>query len=223
MRAYMARRSFLVQLGGLMVAAPGLSGRGEAGERAPVRSMLEMRRDGVIVQEYDVSCGAAALATLLRFQHGDPVTERQLLRILISRDIYMDDPGRVQAQQGFSLLDLKRAAEARGFTGLGYGDLRLADLLDLAPVITPIAPKGYAHFVVLLGLKGDRLFLADPAFGNITMSAERFNRIWLDVPELGYVAFVVTQGEEVAQAGRLRPNPRVFLMPPPAALRQALF
>ena len=29
------------------------------------------------MQEFDLSCGAAALATILRYQHGDAVTERE--------------------------------------------------------------------------------------------------------------------------------------------------
>ena len=41
--------------------------------REPVRSLLEIRRENVIVQRWDVSCGAAALATLLTYHHGRPV------------------------------------------------------------------------------------------------------------------------------------------------------
>ena len=39
-------------------------GQAPAGERPPVRSLLEMRRDNVVIQEWDLSCGAAALTTL---------------------------------------------------------------------------------------------------------------------------------------------------------------
>lgn len=46
----------------------------------PVRSLLEMRRHNVVVQEWDLSCGAAALTTVLNYQHGDPVTEREVAR-----------------------------------------------------------------------------------------------------------------------------------------------
>lgn len=195
----------------------------EAGERGPVRSMLEMRRDGVIVQDWDLSCGAAALATILRYQHGEPVTEREMLEELIRRDIYIENPELVQIREGFSLLDLKRVVEGRGYNGLGYGNLVFEDVLDLAPVITPITPKGYNHFVVLIGRRGDRILLADPAFGNTTMTEERFRRVWMEVPDLGHVGLIVTRGDSPAPPGRLRPDPRVFLMPPPATVRQSLF
>ncbi len=39
--------------------------------RGPVKSLLEMRQERTVIQEWDLSCGAAALATLLNYQHGD--------------------------------------------------------------------------------------------------------------------------------------------------------
>jgi len=41
-----------------------------AADRTPVKSLLEMRRERVVVQEWDLSCGAAALATILHYQCG---------------------------------------------------------------------------------------------------------------------------------------------------------
>lgn len=194
-----------------------------AQDGGPVRSILEIRRQSVVVQEWDLSCGAAALATILRYQHGDDVSERELVIALISRDIYIANPELVQIREGFSLLDLKRVVEARGYNGFGYGDMSFEDVLDLAPIITPIKPKGYNHFVVLIGRAGDQIQVADPAFGNATMTVARFRRVWMDFPELGHVGFIVTRGEDPAPPGRLRPDPRVFLTPPPAMVRQALF
>ena len=37
-----------------------------------------MRHDNVVVQEWDLSCGAAALATILNYQYDDPVSEREI-------------------------------------------------------------------------------------------------------------------------------------------------
>ena len=45
-------------------------------ERKPVRSLLEIRQEGVIVQKWETSCAAAALATVLTFSQNDPVTEK---------------------------------------------------------------------------------------------------------------------------------------------------
>ncbi len=47
------------------------------------------------------------------------------------------------------------------------------------PVIVFIEPRGYKHFAVLRGVKGDRIYLADPSRGNIRMPAYRFLDTWL--------------------------------------------
>ena len=51
-----------------------------ADAQAPVKSLLEVRQDRVTVQQWDLSCGAAALATLLKYQYGDPVSERDIAK-----------------------------------------------------------------------------------------------------------------------------------------------
>lgn len=56
-----------------------------AAQSALVRSLLEMRRERVVIQEGDLSCGAAALATILNFQHKDPVNEREIAIALMRK------------------------------------------------------------------------------------------------------------------------------------------
>ena len=82
--------------------------------RHPVRSLLEMRREGVMIQNWDLSCGAAALAILLRYEFGEPVTEREIARGLMRRSEYVAHPELLQVREGFSLLDLKRYVESYG-------------------------------------------------------------------------------------------------------------
>ena len=76
------------------------AGRGVGMAAEPVRSLLEIRRENVIVQKWDISCGAAALATLLTFQHGHPVSEEAVARGMLRRT----DPLRVKYRGGFSLV-----------------------------------------------------------------------------------------------------------------------
>src|SRR6516225_1045297 len=54
-------------------------------EPDPVRSLLEIRRANVMIQNWDLSCGAAALGTLLRYEFGEPVTEKEIARGLMSQ------------------------------------------------------------------------------------------------------------------------------------------
>jgi predicted double-glycine peptidase len=178
----------------------------------PVRSLLELRRDKVVVQDYDISCGAAALATLLTYQHGDPVAEREVAEGLIRREEYLENPELVRIRQGFSLLDLKRFVEGRGYRGRGLGNVALDDLRDLAPAIVPVRFKGYDHFVVFRGERDGRVLLADPAWGNRTMPVERFAAAWLHSPEFGKVAFVVERRDGREPPNRLAPRPDDFIM-----------
>ena len=47
---------------------------------APIRSLQEIRHEGVVIQKWDTSCGAAALATVLTYSLNDPVSEREVAR-----------------------------------------------------------------------------------------------------------------------------------------------
>ena len=182
-----------------------------AGGSGPVKSLLEIRQERVVVQQWDLSCGAAALATILNYQHGDPVSEREIAKGLIEREEYIENPALVRVRQGFSLLDLKRYVEERGYQGIGYGQLTLEDLIEQAPIMVPISSKGYNHFVVFRGALGNRVLLADPAFGNRTMLAARFEDAWLDYPKFGRVGFVVARADDAAPPNQLAPVPSDFV------------
>lgn len=180
--------------------------------REPVVSLLEMRRANVVIQQWDISCGAAALATVLNYQFEDPVSEREIAGQLIRREEYMADPRIVRARMGFSLLDLKNYVDAHGYSGAGYGQLDLGRLVEMAPVIVPVELLGFRHFVVFRGMRGNRVLLADPAFGNRTMPTDRFEAAWIDDAELGRIGFVVTRPGEREHAHRLAPQESDFVM-----------
>jgi predicted double-glycine peptidase len=177
----------------------------------PVKSLLEMRHDRVTIQNWDLSCGAAALATILNYQYGDPVPEREIAKGLIGRDKYLDNPSLVKAQQGFSLLDLKKYVDARGYTGIGYGKLDLDDLIERAPIVVPIRANGYNHFVVFRGIRGNRILVADPAWGNRTLTVDEFEDAWLVYPEFGRIGFVVAQRDATLPENRLAPRSEDFV------------
>ena len=78
-------------------------------------------------------------------------------------------------REGFSLLDLKRYVQAHGFKGEGFGGLDFNDLIERAPIMVPVDALGYNHFVIFRGVMGDRVLLADPAWGNRTMTIDKFS------------------------------------------------
>ncbi len=179
----------------------------------PVRSLLEMRHENVVIQSWDLSCGAAALATLLRNEFGDKITEKDVAHALMRRKEYIEHPQVVQVREGFSLLDLKRYVEKRGYKGMGLGKLEFQDLIEHAPIMVPVDALGYNHFVIFRGVKGNRVLLADPAWGNRTMTIEKFQRMWLNYGEqMGHVGFAVERADGRPPVSRMEPKLSEFVM-----------
>ena len=176
----------------------------------PVISIREKRHQNVVLQQWELSCAAAALATILRYQHGIPATERSVALGLINREEYLSDPTLLRIRQGFSLLDLKRYVDNLGYEGLGLGQLSLQDLVEHAPIIVPVILQGYPHFVVFRGATSNSVLIADPAFGNVTIPIYNFKEGWINYEGINQVGFVVTQSGTVAPPGRLSANAMEF-------------
>jgi predicted double-glycine peptidase len=184
-----------------------------AADRQAVKSLLEIRHENVVIQKWDLSCGAAALATILQYQYGDPSSEKDIARALISRREYIENPELVKIRQGFSLLDLKRYVDSHGYRGIGYGKLTFADLAKKAPVMVPVNFLGYNHFVIFRGVMENRVLLADPGWGNRTMLRDDFENAWLDYGEaIGKVGFVVERRDGTVPPNQLSPKASDFVM-----------
>ena len=180
-----------------------------AGSGARLKSILEFRDENLIRQQYDYSCGAAALATLLRFGLGDPVTEQQIVADLFAGLAKGDAQAR--EKDGFSLFDLQQVAKKRGYQAEGFR-LEPQYIAQLnGPVIVFLETLGYKHFAVLKGVRGDRVYLADPSRGNIRMPAYRFLQAWMR--EGTGIVFVIEPNSAV-------PSGKSVLRPPVAGLTQ---
>jgi len=146
-------------------------------------------------QEYDYSCGSAALATLLNFYLGERLTEQQVIQGLME----YGDSRLIEERRAFSLLDMKQFVSVLGYQGAGY-TAELEDLKTLdKPCIVPIEFYGYKHFVVFRGMYGDHMFFADPFMGNISFTVTEFEKMWHR-----NIVFMVTSGENTLNALRLK-------------------
>jgi len=172
---------------------------------------LEARHENVVLQHYELSCAAAALSTILRYQYGFPATEHSVALGLINRQEYLVNPDLVVLRQGFSFFDMKRFVDSLGYEGVGLGQLAFSDLLEHAPIIVPVNLKGYPHFVVFRGATTNRVLLADPAFGNLTIAVDKFIDGWIEYRDIGRVGFVVTKEGSLAPPGRLLARPAEFV------------
>lgn len=78
----------------VIVSGPGEGIAALSNESVPsVKSILEKRQQNVVLQQWELSCAAAALATILRYQYQMPVTERSVALGLIDRQEYQPIPG----------------------------------------------------------------------------------------------------------------------------------
>ncbi len=180
---------------------------------SPVESVLERRQSHVVVQQWDLSCGAAALATVMNYQHGEAFAEKAVAESMLRRT----DPLTVRVKGGFSLLDMKRFAQRHGYHGRGFMGLPFDQLLARTPAIVPVDLGGYRHFVIVRGALAGVVLVADPAFGNRVLPKADFLRAWL-----GGIAFVVQRRDGLAPPNRLGIEAMDFVRVPPQVLRQAL-
>jgi predicted double-glycine peptidase len=169
----------------LCVFIPGMAAaqNGRAPARDPahqfqkrVWSYQELKRMNIVMQQRDYSCGAAALATVIKYYWGDPATEEQFLNILA--DMLTPEEGRDRVENGLTLTDLRRAAVKAGYLST-IGKLSFDKLTESkVPLIVGITVEGHDHFVVYRGTDWEWVYLADPIRGNIRVPVPEFNRQW---------------------------------------------
>lgn len=142
--------------------------------QVPVLGLTQLKFKNIVRQGFDVSCGAAAAATILTHYYGDEIEERQLVLDMLR----LGDEERIK-RQGFSMLEIKRAVEERGYVVSGFKLNSAEEINKLeAPAITLTNTRGYAHFVVIKGVENGNVLIADPAFGHIARPVEEFSSGW---------------------------------------------
>ncbi len=138
-----------------------------------VVSIAEARYVNLVRQQTDYSCGAASLATILRYAYGMDVDEQSVLEGLMQ----VSNPEIVRSR-GFSLLDLKNYVESLGMRARGYR-INIERLKAVRiPSIVMLDINGYKHFVVLKRIVDDLAFVADPVLGNKAMPIDEFTQAW---------------------------------------------
>lgn len=166
-----------------------LSGIGGARYAVPVTSLKAARFKATLRQQYDFSCGSAAVATLLTYHYGYPVTEQSVFEEMFARG----DQGKIR-REGFSMLDIKNYLGAHQFQADGF-ELPIAKLLESGlPAIVLMVDKGYHHFVVIKGLRDGRVLIGDPSSGTRAVSREYFESAWVNK-----LLFVVHNKQELAR------------------------
>jgi predicted double-glycine peptidase len=150
-----------------------IAGMGSGTYAVPIMSLKEARFKSTVRQQYDFSCGSAAVATLLTYQYGYPISEQTAFEEMYA----LGDQKKIQ-KEGFSLLDIKRFLAAHGFQADGF-ELPLEKLEETKiPAIALISNNGYNHFVVIKGIHDGRVLVGDPSVGTHTIPQRQFEKLW---------------------------------------------
>jgi hypothetical protein len=151
-----------------------------------VDSFQEKKYKTTFPQQYDFSCGSAALATLLTYNYNIPVSEQYVFK-----DMIENGDKKVISESGFSLLDIKNFLTRRGLDSNGYR-APLSKLEQVGvPAIVLVNVRGYSHFVVLEGIRGGWVLLSDPANGMRSEPIGEFENQWT-----GIFFLIVTNAEQ---------------------------
>lgn len=156
----------------------------------PVDSLKTMRFRSVVAQQYDFSCGSAALATLLTYHYGRPTPETEAFDGMFK----VGDQEKIRAQ-GFSMLDMKRYLETRHALAADGFRVSMKEFEALGvPAIAMIETRGYRHFVVVKGMEDGRVLVGDPAHGLRTYSQREFERL-----RVNDILFIIRDELDVAK------------------------
>lgn len=165
----------------------------------PIQSIRERKFEHVIEQRTDFSCGAASLASILKFAYGRTDIDEQtvLIGMLEHADINQ------VKEQGFSLLNMKRYLVSQDLRGRGYkvGETEMS-LLKI-PAIVLLNDGGYSHFVVFRRYESGNVYVGDPALGNRIMTMAEFTEKW------NGVVFVVVGQDYERNNPLLQPRPKL--------------
>jgi predicted double-glycine peptidase len=181
-------RTIALLLAGLLVAMSGaragmvdIPGAGSGSYNFKTMSMKERQFRYTVRQQYDFSCGSAAVATLLTHHYGEPILEEAVYKAMWETG----DHDKIR-KEGFSLLDMKRYLESRGYAANGYS-ASLEKLSSVGvPAIVLIRDGRYNHFVVVKGVRDGRVAFGDPAQGARVMALPEFERMMIN-----HIVFVI--------------------------------
>ena len=147
-----------------------------------------IQKKNVVKQNVDYSCGSASLATILTYFYDQPTTEAQVIK-----DLALN-------KQMASFQDLANVSQKYGFIGRGiatnYDSLKKIKI----PAIVYLNHNRTDHFSVLRAIDDTHVYLADPSWGNRTLTRKQFEKIWNtrnDAQYQGKVLLILPTGNKL--------------------------
>ena len=124
-----------------------------------------MKRKEIVIQRDIKDCGPCCLLSIIRHYNGNVPLEK------IRLDSYADN-------RGTSAYNLIKASEIYGFESLGIKCNSLNDIKKLPCIAHVILDSGLNHYMVIYGIKNDKVIVMDPAKGKAIYKKEDFLKIW---------------------------------------------
>jgi len=124
-------------------------------------------KDVSLLQHDSTDCGAACLASVIRYFGGDSAIDR--IRRLSGT-----------TQSGTTMLGLYQAAQECGMEATGY-EASLGDIMKFEGILIlhVTLENEYEHYVVSFGFSDDKFIIWDPAKGLELRAASEVEKIWL--------------------------------------------
>ena len=184
--------STLAALAGLCAAAPSLADTVNlpyemgGAYSLPVTSIKGARFRAMVRQQYDFSCGSAALSTLLTYHYGYKVSEEQIFAEMYAKG----DQPKIR-NEGFSLFDMKRYLENHGFQADGFeAPLDKLEQTGITVIVLISASSGTPQ-----SLRRDgRVLVGDPSGGTRALTQQAFAGLWTNG-----ILFVVSNRQDQAR------------------------
>lgn len=136
-----------------------------------VKSYQELKNERVVRQNYEESCGASSLATLINILDDKKLSELDLLKTMEGQELYTDM---------VSFADLSEMVKKLGYESRSYKiNKEVLDKLINIPILVKIEddPR-FPHFVVIINHKGSYLQVLDPSHGEYISSKSQFFSVW---------------------------------------------
>lgn len=158
----------------------------EFGIKKPIKSWIEFKNENLVRQGYDYSCGSATLATILKYYYDVPIEEKDVLDDILKSKGF-DVSKKILLENGntnLSFFDLSEFSKRKGFKAIGLA-IDMDSLKNLeVPVILFVKVRKDEHFTVYKNMDENYVYLADPSFGNIKVSIDKFKEMFFQREDL---------------------------------------
>ncbi|WP_273404932.1 C39 family peptidase [Campylobacter avium] len=154
-----------------------------------VKSYQELKNERVIRQNYEQSCGASSLATMINLIDDENLSEFDVLKLMSEQELQTDM---------VSFADLETVLSKLGYENKSYkiNKENLDKLVNIPMIVKIEDDPRFPHFVLIINYKGDFLEVLDPSHGRYTSSKREFLRLWDRYNKGGFALLIKPKKEK---------------------------